>query len=484
MSLVFDEFGRPFIIIKDQGSKSRLKGLPALKANIMAARSVANTLKTSLGPKGMDKILVSGDGEVCVSNDGATILERMEVQHEIAKLLVELSRSQDQEIGDGTTGVVVLAGALLEQAELLLDRGLHPRRVAEGWRMQGIQRVRAIGCDHVDGEDHIDGCMAVDARSRPVTRCLDEMAEMAVNAILAVADFDRKDVNLDLIKLEGKCNLHTSINQLLSATKITTRFAHTRNSKAFKRVVLLVWRCQRMRVRAMRKHTREWCTTVAKYEALAAQEQQYFIDMVQKIKDCGATLAICQWGFDDEANHLLMSNQLPAVRWVGGVEIELLAIACGARIIPRFSELSPEKLGTAGRVREVSFGTTKDKMLFVEECANSKAVTIFVRGANKMIIEEIKRSLHDALCIVRNLVRDNRVVYGGGASEVSCSLKVTEEANKVVGIDQYAMRAFADALETIPMALAENSGLPGIAALGEIKRRQVEEKNPWLGIDC
>merc|ERR1712216_708095 len=176
-------------------------------------------------------------------------------------------------------------------------------------------------------------------------------------------------------------------------------------------------------------------------------------------------------GFDDEANHLLMQNDLPAVRWVGGVEIELLAIACGARIVPRFSELSSDKLGSAGKVREVSFGTTKDWMLFIEDCHNSKAVTIFVRGANKMIIEEIKRSIHDALCIVRNLVRDNRVVYGGGSAEISCGLAVS-------GAGQFAMRAFADALETIPMALAENSGLSGIESLAAIKTRQIEEKNP------
>jgi T-complex protein 1 subunit epsilon len=316
-----------------------------------------------------------------------------------------------------------------------------------------------------------------------VTRCLDQMAEMTVNAVLAVADFERKDVNLDLIKLEGKVGGQMEDSRLVRGIVLDKDISHPGMQKDIKDAKICILTCPFEPPKPKTKHSIA-IDTVEKYEALAQQEQQYFVDMVQKIKDSGATLAICQWGFDDEANHLLMQNGLPAVRWVGGVEIELLAIACGARIIPRFSELAPEKLGTAGRVREMSFGTNKDHMLFVEDCANSKAVTIFVRGANKMIIEEIKRSLHDALCIVRNLVRDNRVVYGGGAAEVSCSLKVTEEANKVVGIDQYAMRSFADALETIPMALAENSGLSGIATLGEIKKRQVSEKNPWLGIDC
>merc|ERR1712026_92542 len=200
--------------------------------------------------------------------------------------------------------------------------------------------------------------------------------------------------------------------------------------------------------------------------------------------DTGATLALCQWGFDDEANHLLLQNELPAVRWVGGPEIELIAIATGGRIVPGFQELSGDKLGTAGLVRELSFGTTKDKMLVIEECANSKAVTIFLRGGTKMILEEAKRSMHDARCVVRNLVRDNRVVYGGGAAEISCALAVSKEADNIKTIEQYAFRAFADALEQIPLALAENSGLAPIQTLTEIKAKQAAENNPALGVNC
>jgi len=195
-------------------------------------------------------------------------------------------------------------------------------------------------------------------------------------------------------------------------------------------------------------------------------------------------LVICQWGFDDEANHLLLQRELPAVRWVGGPEIELIAIATGGRIVPRFSELTAEKLGFAGTVRELSFGTTRDHMLVIEECKNSRAVTIFIRGGNKMIIDEAKRALHDALCVVRNLVKDNRIVYGGGATEISCSLAVSNAANKVASIEQYAMRAFADALECVPLALAENSGLAPIETLADLKSRQVKENNPRLGVDC
>lgn len=206
--------------------------------------------------------------------------------------------------------------------------------------------------------------------------------------------------------------------------------------------------------------------------------------MVKQCKDSGANLVICQWGFDDEANHLLLQNELPAVRWVGGVELELIALATGGRIVPRFSELTADKLGLAGKVREVGFGTTKERMLVIEECSKSAAVTVLIRGGNKMIVDEAKRSLHDAMCVVRNLIRDNRVVYGGGSAEIACSLAVSSFAETVPGMEQYAIRAFADALDDIPMALAENSGLQPIVELSKIKSRQISEGNPRLGVDC
>jgi len=225
-------------------------------------------------------------------------------------------------------------------------------------------------------------------------------------------------------------------------------------------------------------------TSVEEFRRLQKYESNKFAEMIQQIKDTGANVVICQWGFDDEANHLLLTNHLPAVRWVGGPEIELIAIATNGRIVPRFEDLTAEKLGRAGIVKELTFGTTRDKMLVIEECANTRAVTVFVRGSNKMIIDEAKRSLHDALCVVRNLVRDNRIVYGGGAAEIACSLAVEEAAVKSPGLEQYAMRAFADALDCVPMALAQNSGLSPIETLASIKSRQVKEKNTRLGVDC
>lgn len=489
MSLAFDEFGRPFIILKEQEHKARLKGIEAQKANILAAKSVARIMRSSLGPKGMDKMLQSPDGDVTVTNDGATILEQMEVENQIGKLMVELSKSQDQEIGDGTTGVVVLAGALLEKAESLLDMGIHPLRIAEGYEM-----ACKVATDHLEQiseefefsknnfEPLVQTCMTA-LSSKIVGRCKRDMAEICVRAVLGVADLERKDVNLELIKVDGKVGGHLEDTRLVGGLILDKDFSHPQMPKELHDVKIAILTCPFEPPKPKTKHKVD-IDSVEKFEKLRAQEQEYFVDMVKRCKDCGATLAICQWGFDDEANHLLMHENMPAVRWVGGVEIELLAVATGARIVPRFTELSPEKLGFAKLVREVTFGTTKDRMLLIEGCPNTRAVTIFVRGGNKMILEETKRSLHDALCVARNLVRDNHVVFGGGASEISCSLAVETEADKVTGVEQYAMRAFSEALESIPLALAENSGLPPIDTVSAIKKEQVEFGNPKLGVDC
>lgn len=488
-TLAFDEYGRPFIIIRDQQNQKRLTGNDALKSHILAARSIANTLRTSLGPKGLDKMMVSSDGDVTVTNDGATILKQMDVDHEIAKLMVQLSQSQDDEIGDGTTGVVVLAGALLEQAEQLLDKGIHPIRIADGFELAAACAVKhlekiseSFPVDLADLEPLIQTAMTT-LGSKIVNKCHRQMAEIAVQAVMAVADMEKRDVNFELIKMEGKVGGRLEDTMLVKGVVVDKDFSHPQMPKLLRDVKLAILTCPFEPPKPKTKHKLD-VTSVEDYKALREYEAEKFEQMVQQVKDAGATLAICQWGFDDEANHLLLKKELPAVRWVGGPEIELIAIATGGRIVPRFEELSPDKLGHAGLVRELQFGTTKDHMLVIEECKNSRAVTIFIRGGNKMIIEEAKRSLHDALCVVRNLVLDNRIVYGGGAAEISCAVATSGEADKISSLEQYAFRAFSDALESIPLALAENSGLSPIHTLTEVKARQVKEKNPALGIDC
>lgn len=206
--------------------------------------------------------------------------------------------------------------------------------------------------------------------------------------------------------------------------------------------------------------------------------------MVKRVKDSGANVVLCQWGFDDEANHLLYQNDLPAVRWVGGVEIELLAIATGAKIVPRFEEITPDKLGRAGHIKEMSFGTSNDRVILIQDCENSKAITVLIRGGSRTICDEARRCLHDAICVVRNMVRDPMVVAGGGATELACSIAVSEEADKIRGVEQYAVRAFADALEEIPLTLAENSGYSPIEYVSQVREQQIKEGCPYIGVDA
>ena len=321
--MVYDEYGRPYIIVKDQGKKSRLKGLEAQRANIMAALCVSGIVRTSLGPKGMDKMLVSPDGDITISNDGATIMNKMRVENQIAQLMVELSQSQDDEIGDGTTGVVVLAGALLGQAMKLLEKGLHPMRIAEGFDIAAeicCNRLEEIA-DTIDfdGADHerLTEVAMTTLSSKIVNRYKRQMAEIATQAVLAVADIERKDVNFDLIKIFGKAGGKLEDTKLVRGIVLDKNFSHAQMDKEVRDAKICILTCPFEPPKPKTKHKVD-ITSAADYERLSQVEQNFFIDQVKRIKEAGANLVICQWGFDYEANHLLLQNHLPAVRWVGG----------------------------------------------------------------------------------------------------------------------------------------------------------------------
>ena len=433
--------------------------------------------------------LYSPDGDVLVTNDGATILEKMEVQHQTARLLVELSKSQDNEIGDGTTGVVVFAGALLEQAQKLLDKGIHPLKIADGFERAcdiAVKRIDSIQ-EEIDIQknenEFLKKCATTALGSKVVSKCQDLMADIAVKAVLSVADLERRDVNFDHIKVIAKTGGSLEDTTFVTGIIIDKDFSHPQMVKEVEDAKVLILTCPFEPPKPKTKHGLE-IKSAEDYEKLYEMEQNYFTDMVKRCKDSGANVILCQWGFDDEANHLLMHNKLPAVRWVGGVEIELIAMATGARIVPRFEEITPEKLGHAGRVKEISFGTSNDKVILIEECKNTKAVTILIRGGSQTICDEAKRCLHDAVCVVRNMIKNSNVVGGGGATELACSIAVQNEADKIEGVEQYAVRAFADALEEIPLALSENSGYNPIEYVSKIKKEQISEDNPFIGVDA
>ncbi|KAL1836616.1 hypothetical protein VTJ49DRAFT_4877 [Mycothermus thermophilus] len=338
----------------------------------------------------MDKILISPDGDITVTNDGATILQQMEISNHVAKLLVELSKSQDDEIGDGTTGVVVLAGALLEQAAELIDKGIHPIRIADGYdqacdiAVAELDKISDVIEFSREDTENLMKVARTSLGSKIVSKAHDQFAKIAVDAVLSVADLERKDVDFELIKVDGKVGGSLEDTILVKGVIVDKDFSHPQMPSEVRDAKIAILTCAFEPPKPKTKHKLE-ISTVDEFKKLQNYEREKFVEMIQQIKDAGANLAICQWGFDDEANHLLLQNNLPAVRWVGGPEIELIAIATNGRIVPRFEDLKPEKLGTAGLVREMTFGTTREKMLVIEECANTRAVTVFVRGSNKMV---------------------------------------------------------------------------------------------------
>lgn len=321
--------------------------------------------------------------------------------------------------------------------------------------------------------------------SKVVSKQKRKLAEIAVKAVLAVADLERKDVNLDLIKVVGKTGLSLDDTTFINGIVVDKDFSHPQMEKEVKNAKICILTCPFEPPKLKTKYGLE-VKSAEEYAKLYELEQSYFTDMVNQVKDSGANVVLCQWGFDDEANHLLMKNGLPAVRWVGGVDIELIALATGGRIIPRFQEITAAKLGEAESVREFEFGTTNERMIVIEKCAASKAVTILVRGGNKMIVAEAQRCIHDAICVVRNMVKNHKIVPGGGASELACSIAINDYADTVGSVLQYAIRGFADALEEIPLALATNCGYNAIQYLSEIKKEQKgvdgKAQNPNTGV--
>lgn len=488
-----DENGNPVYLMRDAGEKKRARGLEAHKLNIAVARAIATTLRSSLGPRGMDKILVSGDRELVISNDGATILEKMEVENHVARLLVDLSKCQDNEVGDGTTGVVVLAGALLEKAETLLDRGIHPIRISNGYDTAcgiAIEHLREIADTYAfsqeDREPLVRAAMT-SLGSKVLNRHHRHMAEVAVDAVMRVADLERNDVNFELIKVRTKIGGRLEDTCLVQGIVVDQEMSHPGMARELKDARIAVLTCPFEPPKPKTTYKLE-IDSVEKYNELYRQEQSFFVEMVRLVKESGATLAVCQWGFDDEANHLLMQNGICAIRWARGEDLEAIALATGARIVSRFEDLCPEKLGYAGCVREVSLGTSSDKIIVMEGLKTPigpyNVSTVFIRGGNTMILEEARRSLHDAMCVVRNLIRDPRVIYGGGSAEIACSLAIAKEAETVGTIEQYGMRAFSEALDVIPLTLARNSGIQPIETVTKIKAEQVSSGIHYHGVDC
>ncbi|AEA38971.1 t-complex protein1, epsilon-SU (nucleomorph) [Cryptomonas paramecium] len=464
------------------------KGFWVIKKNISFITKISNILKSSFGPLGMDKIINEKNGNIIITNDGATILSSMDVKNSVEKMLVNLSKSQDEEIGDGTTGIIIMTASLLKQAEKLIEKGIHPVRIVEGFEyacdicLGHLENISERMSKDYDVYTFMLEAGITSMNSKITKRSKKKLSELCIKSVFAVCDVIRKDVNLDLIKFEKRAGGHLEHTMLINGIIIDKEFSHTQMPKQMNDVRLCILTCPLEPPKPKTKYKIEIKNEI-QFNQLYSFEQKYFHDAIFQIKSSGANLLLCQWGFDDEGNHLLLRNKLSAVRWVSGTEIELLAVTTGAQIVPRFNEITSITLGYASKIRESSLDK-QNRILIIENCAKSKVITVLIRGSSEFIVEEIKRSLRDGICVIRNLIKDNRIVFGGGSVELSCSLKIYEQAYQSFGLKHCILNSFSESLRAIPMILAENAGYSPIETLYQIMNRQIGEKNFHLGIDC
>jgi len=463
--------GVPVMILKE-GSQ-RTTGVDARRSNIQAAKVIAEILATSLGPRGMDKMLIDAFGDVTITGDGATILKEMEVQHPAAKLLIEVAKAQDAEVGDGTTTVVVLAGKLLELGEELLEEGIHPTIVIEGYKKASdlALKVAEEVARPIDlTKEQLLKVVSSALSSKVVAETRDYLAGLVVEAALQAVEMrDGKPyLDLDWIKIEKKKGKSIYETQLVRGIVLDKEVVHPGMPKRVANAKIAILDAP------LEIEKPEWTTKISvtspdQIKAFLDQEAQILKAYVDHLASIGANVVITQKGIDEVAQHFLAKRGIMAIRRVKRSDIEKLARATGAKIITSIKDARPEDLGTAGLVEERKVG--EEKMVFVEDIPNPRAVTILVRGGSDRILDEVERSLQDALHVSRDLFREPKIVPGGGAFEVEVARMVREYARKLPGKEQLAALKFADALEYIPTILALTAGLDPVDAIAELRRR-------------
>jgi thermosome len=479
-------YGIPVLVLKE-GTK-RTVGRDALRSNIAAAKALAEVLKTSLGPRGLDKMLVDSFGDVTVTNDGATIVKEMEVQHPAAKLLVEVAKAQDAEVGDGTTSAVVLAGTLLAKAEELLDQDIHPSIIIDGYTKalrEAIRILREVATPvDINDRESLRKVVKTSIASKYIggDTIASKLTEISIDAALAVAEpkpDGTKDFKVDDVKIEKKKGGNVLDTQLIYGIVLDKEVVHPgmprRVEKA--RIALLDAPLEVEKPEITAKIN---ITSPEMIKAFLDEESKMLKEMVDKIAEVGANVVVCQKGIDEVAQHFLAKKGILAVRRVKRSDLEKLERASGGKIVSSIRDLKPEDLGYAELVEERKVGN--DKMVFIEGCKNPKAVTILVRGASDMVLDEIERSLKDALNVLRNVMRVPYIVAGGGAAEIEIAMRLRDYAAKIGGKEQLAIEAFASALEEIPMILASSCGKDPLEILMELRKLHAEGKKN-AGID-
>ncbi|MEN3000058.1 MAG: thermosome subunit alpha [Acidilobaceae archaeon] len=465
--------GVPVLVLKE--GAQRTYGREALRANILAAKIMTEILKTSLGPRGLDKMLVDSFGDIVVTNDGATIVKEMEVQHPAAKLLVEVAKAQDAEVGDGTTSVVVLAGTLLERAEKLLDENIHPSIIISGYIKALKKSLEALDqmAAPVNTED--DASLRKIVNTTLASKYVghgperEKIAEMVIESIKAIAE-RRPDgsyyVDLDNVKMEKKKGGSIFDSKIVRGIVLDKEVVHPGMPKRVEGARILVLDAA-LEIQKPDLTTKIRVTDVEQLDKFLEEETNLLKDMVEKIAATGANVVITQKGIDEVAQHFLAKKGIMAVRRVKRSDIEKLARATGAKIVTSLRELKEEYLGYAELVEERKIG--EDRMVFVEGAKNPRSITILLRGANDMLLDEAERNIKDALHSLRNILREPKILSGGGAAEVELAEQLRGFARSVGGKEQLAIEAYADALESIAMILAESAGLDPLDSLLQLR---------------
>ena len=459
--------GQPVFILKE--GTERTKGKDALSNNIAAARAIAESIRTALGPRGLDKMLTDSFGDVTITNDGATILKEMDVAHPVAKFIVELAKSQDDEVGDGTTSVVVLAGELLKMAEILIDENVHPSVIVSGYKIAAEEAQKYLDTLAIAVKPDDKVTLMKIAKTALGSKILsthgDAMAEVIVDSILAVAVGNH--VDLDDIKVEKKTGGSLSDTELIEGIVLDKEMVHPAMPTTVEdaKIALVEEALELSKTEFDAELT---ISSPDQIKNFLDRESEMIKEMVDFVKKSGATFLVCSKGIDDVAQHLLAKAGIAAVRRVKKSDMEKLAKATGGKLVSRLSDLSAEELGTAGNVYQKA--VADDKMVYVTECPNAKSVTVLIRGGTDLVIDEADRAMHDALCVVRNVVRDGKIVNGGGSPEMSISAHLKTFADTLSGREQIAVKSFADALEVIPRTLAENTGLDPIDIMAELRK--------------
>jgi thermosome len=475
--------GQPVVILKEGTERST--GRDARGSNIMAARIVSEAVKTSLGPKGMDKMLVDSFGDVTITNDGATMLKEMDVQHPAAKMMVEVSKTQDDEVGDGTTSVVILTGELLGKATELMEKKVHPIVIIDGYRQAEEEALKILEkiSEKVDSKDKavLKKVSITTMASKLINPHSDHLSDIAVDAVLQVAEESNGgyEVDLDNIKVEKKPGASLTYTRLVKGLIIDKEVVHDGMPKQVKKATIGLLNAA-MEIEKTEFDAKIAIETPDQMQAYLDQEEQMLRDMVKKVKEAGINVLLCQKGIDDMVQHFLSREGILASRRLKKSDMEALAKATGAKVVNSLEQLSKEDAGYADLVEERKI--SDDKMIFVEGCKNPKAVSILIRGGTERIVDEAERSIHDALCVVKDVVQEPKIVAGGGASEIEIARLLREFAEKLAGRERLAVVAFADALEVIPTTLAENSGMDPIDAISEM-RSEHAKGSKWVGVN-